>query len=503
MSRRSIVLVVALAVAPVLAQEQPSTPPGVGMEWRQCAIPPPTPPPPIAVPAGANLQIAIDAAQPGQTLELAAGATFVGNFVLPARLAAGPPVTIQSSSALALIPGRRVEAADEARMPVLRSPNALPALRTALGASGYRLIGIAFVAGSTGDIVQLGDGLHTDPALTPSDLVLDRVIIRAEPTSKNGLQLNSASTILANSRITGVKLAGQETHAVVGWNGRGPFRLENNYIEAGSIGVLFGGAEPAIDQLIPSDIVIVHNRITRPLEMRSGSWAVKNLLELKNARRVLIRGNLFERNWAQAQNGFSILFTVRAQGTRATWSTLEDVWFEANTVRDVAAGVNILGRDDLNASGVLHGLTIRGNLFLGVDGPAWGGNGAWVQIGGGPVGVTLERNTVLHTGNVMTLSGPPAADVRIVGNVARHNTYGIIGTNVGTGNAAIAAYLPGAVVSGNVLAGGNPNLYPMGNAFPATAALLADFTDPTLGDYSLRSIVGGVDVAELWSAARP
>jgi hypothetical protein len=35
-------------------------------------------------------------------------------------------------------------------------------------------------------------------------------------------------------------------------------------------------------------------------------WQVKNLLELKNARRVVIEDNTFERNWAQAQSGYAI-----------------------------------------------------------------------------------------------------------------------------------------------------------------------------------------------------
>lgn len=40
-------------------------------------------------------------------------------------------------------------------------------------------------------------------------------------------------------------------------------------------------------------------------------WVVKNLLELKNARNVVIDGNVFEHNWADDQNGFAILFTPR------------------------------------------------------------------------------------------------------------------------------------------------------------------------------------------------
>ena len=39
----------------------------------------------VTVNAGDNLQAALDAAQPGQTLLLPAGATFTGNFVLPKK----------------------------------------------------------------------------------------------------------------------------------------------------------------------------------------------------------------------------------------------------------------------------------------------------------------------------------------------------------------------------------------------------------------------------------
>src|SRR3982751_2604762 len=39
----------------------------------------------ISVPSGGNLQAAINAAVPGDTIQLQPGATYVGNFVLPAK----------------------------------------------------------------------------------------------------------------------------------------------------------------------------------------------------------------------------------------------------------------------------------------------------------------------------------------------------------------------------------------------------------------------------------
>ena len=46
-------------------------------------------------------------------------------------------------------------------------------------------------------------------------------------------------------------------------------------------------------------------------------WSVKNLLELKMGRNVIIDGNVLENSWGDAQIGYAVLFTVRNQdGTR-------------------------------------------------------------------------------------------------------------------------------------------------------------------------------------------
>ena len=51
----------------------------------------------IAVPAGGNLQAALDAAQPGDVITLQAGATFQGPFTLPNKAGAGW-ITVRTSA---------------------------------------------------------------------------------------------------------------------------------------------------------------------------------------------------------------------------------------------------------------------------------------------------------------------------------------------------------------------------------------------------------------------
>lgn len=415
----------------------------------------------IPVNAGSNLQAALDAAQPGDTLTLEDGATFVGTHVLPAK-PSGPPIAVEGFASI-------------------RTTNSLPALRTAPAAMGWHFADISIVAGaSTGPIVQLGTGTQAADAV-PRGFVFDRCSVWAETTAKNGIEMNAADVTLRGCHISGVKVAGQETHAIVCWNGPGPFLIEDCYIEAGSIGILFGGAAPSIPDLVPADITIRRNNVTRPLEMRGQNWAVKNLLELKNARRVSITGNDFSHNWPQAQAGWSIVFTVRAHG--APWSIVEDVLFESNIVHHAAMGFNLLGRDDTSPSQTMRGVRIRNNLLYDLDHTVWGGNGALMLIGGGPEGLTIEHNTAIQTGNVIGVNGPACPGFTFTGNVARHNNYGIFGDGVGTGNPAIVRYFPGGVIMGNVLAGGNPNLYPPSNLFPSVADLMESFVDVASRNY--------------------
>jgi hypothetical protein len=465
----------------------------------------------IPVNAGESLQAALDRAQPGQTLALQAGATFEGNFVLP-RKTGTAYITIRTSTADAQLPGAegRIGLEHEPLLPTLRAPNAMPALRTAPGAHHYRIMGVRFTGLGAADLVWLGDPSQTDRSLVPTDLILDRVILRGDETrgQKRGIALNSASTFVRNSYIGGIRLIGQETQGIACWNGPGPFVIENNYIEAAGIGILFGGAEPALDQLVPSDIVVRRNHITRPVSWRDGGWVIKNLFELKNARRVLVEANVLENNWASGQNGFAILFTPRAHGTRATWTIVEQVRFQNNVIRHVGAGINISGYDSNAVTQQTRDILIRNNLFTDVDHTRWSGNGAFVQIGDEPLDVHIEHNTVLQTGNIISVyGGTPTAPRRARGfrfasNIVLHNTYGIFGDGMGTGNPAIAAYFPESVIIGNAIAGGRSTLYPAGNVFPTVDDLMRQFRSPSTGDYRLvegsflRSLVQGVTGVE-------
>jgi hypothetical protein len=452
----------------------------------------------VQLTAGANLQAALDSAAPGDVIELPPGATFTGNYVLPQKNGTAS-ITIRTAQADGQpTANERVTPAHSPKLARIQSGNSQSALRTAPGARHWKLVLLEFGPnqGGVGDIILLGDGSSAQSNLdrVPSDLVVDRCYIHGDPArgQKRGIALNSASTTVIGSYISDIKSASQDSQAIAGWNGPGPFLIENNYLEASGENFMLGGATPGINGVVPSDVVFRRNHVTRPASWRTGGWSVKNLFELKNARRVLVEGNLFETHWQGAQAGYAIVFTPRGEGGAAPWAVVEDVTFRYNIVRNVAAVFNFLARDNNGASGPLRRVKIVDNLFYGVDRAAWGGNGLFLQVGEGPAEISVEHNTIIQTGNIITAYGgtrqaPSAADRFVFkDNIVLHNANGVIGTGLAVGNDTLSKYFPGAAFYRNVLAGGNASRYPSDNSFPAVDWLWDQFQNAAEHDYRLR-----------------
>src|SRR5262245_578827 len=279
----------------------------------------------ITVNAGGDLQSAIDQAQPGDVVELQAGANFTGHFVLPNKTGTGW-VTVRTSTPDANLPqGTRVTPASASLMPKIISANTEPALRTADGAHLYRFIGVEFgVAAGVNiifNIVSFG-GDQTSLAEMPHDLIIDRCYIHgnASGNARRGVLINSANTAIIDSYISDIHEIGADAQAVCGWNGPGPFKIVNNYLEGSGENVMFGGAPPSIPNLIPSDIEFRLNLVSKPLSWKVGhptyagqEWSIKNLFEIKNGQRLLVDQNIFENNWIESQVGIAILFTPRIE----------------------------------------------------------------------------------------------------------------------------------------------------------------------------------------------
>jgi Bacterial Ig domain len=494
----------------------------------------------ISVASGGDLQAALNSALPGDTIELAAGATFTGSFVLPKKSGSGW-VWIRTS-AYGSLPARgtRVTPSNASLMAKIVSPNTAAAITFDTSASFYRLSGLeittawASTSATNYGLIMMGysasDVAATSLGQLPTDVVFDRCYIHGTATGnvRRGIALNSARTAVVDSYLSDFHELATDTQAIAGWNGPGPFAIINNHLEAAGENVMFGGSDPSISNLVPSDIEIRNNLFSKKLSWKAGdpsyagvAWSVKNLFELKNARRVLVNGNTFERIWAAGQGGFAIVLTPRNQDGRAPWSTVEDVTFTNNVVRQAAAGINILGTDNTYPSQRTSRVLIRNNLFYDIDGAAWGGgSGNLLQVLSGVNNLSFRHNTAVQSGVIVVADGSPANSAfEFADNIAPHRAYGIYGSGTGVGNGALAYYFPQAVFTANAIAGPWPTSggatvsmysnYP-GNFFPASldAVGFVDLTNDNLRLSSSSAFKGkasdgtdvGVDFAALDAA---
>jgi all-beta uncharacterized protein len=445
----------------------------------------------ISVPAGGNVQAAIDNANPGDTILLAAGATFVGNFVVRSGQQG---ITIRSSASDAVLPGagQRTGPIYAPHLPKLQSTSTVPALRIEPGASYITLRHLQVLASGNGsaNLIELGrvDSRQTSVAQAPHHLVLDRLLVDvpASLPQRRGIALNSADSQVVGCYLAGLKYAGADAQAIAGWNGPGPFLIENNYLEGAGENLLFGGSDPTIPGLVPTNIQIRRNHFAKPLAWKGSSWTVKNLLELKNAQDVVIEGNLLEYNWLAAQTGYAVLFTPRNQYGGNPSTVVQRVRFVNNWVRHVSAVFSIMGRDNEHPSQLTNDIDIQNNVFEDVSKSTYGGDGRLLLIDGGD-NIRLVNNTSFNTGTAIYVWGHVVTNFVAENNIVGYGAYGIMGANSSPGDATIATWLPGAVILGNVMTG-NPQSwnFPAGNSYPADWAAVG-FVDLAGGNYRLAS----------------
>jgi regulation of enolase protein 1 (concanavalin A-like superfamily) len=366
---------------------------------------------------GGDLQAALNAAQPGDEVTIEAGRIpFVGTYTLPVQCRTGWIVIRTSNIGGLPIPGVRVNpTAHAAAMPqILAGANNQPAIQTATAqppnycvSQYYWLVGleVGYAPGVTsdGDLVSLGNPSSPEdtPAHLPQFIVIDRSYLHGTDrlNNKRGVDANARSVAVINSHLSNFKHASLQAQAFASWNGPGPFKVVNNYLEGAAENVLIGGSDSSIANMVASDLVFTQNTMKKPLSWKlndptyqppepplTGPWLVANLFELKNAQRVWIDGNDFEYSWHGIQQ-YAITLTPANQYGRNPWSTVRDITFTNNYVRHAAGGVSLLGQGADAESQITTRVTIQNNVFDDIS-TAWTDGQPTTPASGWPVLVT-------------------------------------------------------------------------------------------------------------------
>jgi hypothetical protein len=440
----------------------------------------------IFVPAGGDLQAAINSAKRGDVIELQAGATYAGNFSLPAKSGSGW-VVIRTRGTLPP-PGTRIRPAQAGNLAKLVSTNGASArvLTAVSGASHYRIVGLeityAPTVTSANAIVDMRNGSR--------HIILDRSYVHGH----SGLNLqrcvlmHAEHAAVIDSWLSECHYKGFDSQAIVAWNTNGPLKIENNHLEGAGENVMLGGSTPAANT-IPSDVEIRRNHFYKPQSWRladgTSRWTVKNLFEIKFAARVLLEGNVFEGNWRDGQDGhaFNIKLDAKGSGDRT-----EDITIRYNVLHNSLHGIKI--------SKPTTRIRVHDNVIYDID------NRLFTLLGA--TDLRIENNTGIHGTNIITSTSGHS------GFIARDNIwgstsgYGVKGGGA-EGTPTLDADFPRWVYENNGHIGRTASRYPTNNRFVASLDD-AGFANASSGDLRLSSSSPfrglGADVAKVMAATQ-
>lgn len=483
--------------------------------------------PVVRVPADGDLQAAIDAAEPGTTLELTPGAVYRS-------------AVVRKNTTRLTLTTARFAIGDRAALP--SDAPAMGAIQGSAGKSyglwilGSRITvrGVRFMhnlPGGQGEMLRIGDSTNPTLADVPDEVTVQQLLMQGNPGNefgqKRAIAANGTHLLIDQSYVEDVWVPGQDSQCIAVFSTPGPITIRRNIMACASENILIGGTPPAGPAFVPSDILVEGNVLWKPLKWKGASPArvVKNLFEVKIGRRISVRGNWMQTHWRQAQPGPAIVLTMATNGA-CSYCDMQDVTFADNVVWDVSAGLNLTGWQYSYAPGAGQAVrfVIRNNLFV-ISRAEWGGNGRPLIIGNEPKDVTVDHNTFIHDGNAIVaghygrkwpfvdppleakIPGGPVTGFVFTNNLTTHGRYGFF-TPEGNRGVALGTYFPGAVIAGNVFAGATPTMLGRYNAFAADspnvgaadfAALFVDFAGQ---NYCVRKPGAGADCSRLPFALR-
>jgi hypothetical protein len=509
------------------------------------------------VAAGANLQQALNNAHCGDTLLLQAGATFTGIYNLPAKAcdaqhwivirtsapdSALPPEGKRISpcyAGVASLPGRPIlSCATPTKVMARLMGNKAGPIILANGSNHYRLgPGLEI----TRPLSSLAYGNLVTASGSAQHVVIDRDWIHGVPQydTVRGVMLSGIKyAAVVDSYLTDFHCAAligacTDSQAIAGGTGsrpQGVWKIHNNFMEGAAETILFGGVQT--NSVTPADIEISNNHMFKPLTWMPGQpgfvgrpnsnttkctktpgycpFVVKNLIELKNAQRVLLEGNILENSWGGfTQHGEAIV----VNGLNPADNTLSAISVMDFTVRynrtSHSASVLTLANPGPNNLPIGR-FSIHDNIFDDVSSKYRNGDTAGAFAGVysycssttcGNGNISVNHNTELITESVKWFAvvgagRGPIPNWTYTNNIVSINTGPAI-INTGfpgcadntVNNAAklVECFSPYAMHD-NVLIGGN-GPWPIGNYLPASAAAVkfVNYNNANGGNYKLLS----------------
>lgn len=278
------------------------------------------------------------------------------------------------------------------------------------------------------------------------NLVLDGCLIQGSPSGQHrGILANASNLTFIKCYVAGI-IDSIDTQAVAAWDGCKNLLLDDCYLEASGENVLFGGADAISEAMLPQDIVINNCDLVKLLAWKNTpSVTVKNLFEIKAGRRIRVSNTRMKNSWTSGQDGYGILLTVRNQDGSAPFSDIQDIIIENCELDNLGAGIQILGQDYSNPSGMLKNVTVKKTKFTNINGA--NGSGRQVFISRGSQNLLIDTCEFYGTklNSAFNFDDPTQLNknFNVTNSLFQEGDYGIFGTGApNLGEPALAMYAP-------------------------------------------------------------
>jgi len=321
------------------------------------------------------------------------------------------------------------------------------------GANHYRLLGLEITRSASRMTVY-------SPATTEKDGTADHIVFdrswlhgTTHDETRVGVHVNGTNFVavvdsyFSDFHCTAGTGTCTDAHAVGGGNGNhqdGPYKIENNFLEASGEAVLFGGGPATVT---PADIEIRRNHFFKPWQWMPGNpkfvgatdghpFIVKNHLELKNATRVLAEANVMENNWGGfSQSGYALLLSPKNQHTLNNGNVcplcqVTDVTVRYTRISHAGAGIQLATA--ISGSGGNGGPALAGtrwsihDIVMDDINKSYTGSGTLFEVINGWPANPLNTVTINH----ITGFPDPNSHLMSIGNLAANpRMYGFVFTN--------------------------------------------------------------------------
>lgn len=359
-----------------------------------------------------TVQAAWNASSGGDEIVITAGETFTGTLTLSNK-AGTSYILIRSSASGSLTTGVRAGSTDVANMPTLR----VTANNTAVIQNDYTnvtvssraahhvyFLGLNIVLGSgvtqNFGLVLLTTGSGGLAAGAPNNITFDRCWIHTDHLATSGASEDfvrgfsggGAYISFINSTIEGFSspTSGADSQAILIGDGPGPGLIRNNYLDAATENVMFGGTTNSQTNQV-ADWEVSFNYIHKQVAWASAGNNAKNCFEFKTGVRMWMHDNLIENCYNTSDQVGSCAVVTNRPFQSGYGNTVSDVTIQGNICRHAGQSVQIAGVDQfcgemsstVNTSGTSFTIT------AGTQGQA-----VWVQSIPLPVTVNGTANTI-------------------------------------------------------------------------------------------------------------